>query len=153
MSQRVALKLTGLDHAAFKAAHADGSLQFPLLCNTRVSRSISTGASQLGDSQESGASQPVSGTNAKTFVNHMLQEAEPLDWNSTVAPNAAYENVFTTLNALTKNEEGLLFGFLADVEPDPYAGFRLAFANGSISKGAAVAVLVASHKKTRHLNL
>ena len=85
--------------------------------------------------------------NAKTFVNHILQEAEPLDWNSTVAPNAAYENVLTMLNALPRNEEGLLFGFLADIEPDPYAGFRLAFASGTTRKGAAVAVLVASHKK------
>ena len=154
VSERVALKLTGLDAAAFKEAHADGSLQFPLLCNTRVSRSISTGASgHTGASQpgasQTGASQPVFDTNAKTFVNHSLQEAEPLDWNNTVAPNAAYEPVLTTLNALPKNEEGLLFGFLADIEPDPYTGFRLVFPNGTTSKGAAVAVLVASHKKNK----
>ena len=91
MSERVALKLTGLDRAAFKEAHADGSLQFPLLCNTRVSRSISTGASgHAGASQDgasqAGASQPVFGTTAKTFVNHSLQAAEPLDWNITVPP-------------------------------------------------------------------
>ena len=148
VSERVALKLAGLDRAAFTEAHADGSLQFPLLCNTRVSRSISTGASgRIGASAQTGASQPVLGMNAKTYVNHILQEAEPLDWNSQVAPNAAYENVLTMLNALPRNEEGLLFGFLADIEPDPYAGFRLAFPNGTISKGAAVAVLVASHKK------
>ena len=85
----------------------------------------------------------------RKFVNHSLQEAEPLDWNNTVAPNAAYEPVLTTLNALPKNEEGLLFGFLADIEPDPYTGFRLVFPNGTTSKGAAVAVLVASHKKNK----
>ena len=51
------------------------------------------------------------------------------------------------LNGLPKNEEGILFGFLADIEPDPYAGFRLVFTNGTTSKGAAVAVLVASRKK------
>ena len=153
VSERVALKLTGLDAAAFKEAHADGSLQFPLLCNTRVSRTCSTGASQPGasqtDSSQSGSSQSVFGTNAKTFVNHSLQEAEPLDWNNAVGPNAAYEPVLTVLNSLPKNEEGLLFGFLADVEPDPYAGFRLVFPNGTTSKGAAVAVLVASHKKNK----
>ena len=153
VSERVALKLTGLDRAAFIEAHADGSLQFPLLCNTRISRSISTGssgrigASQPDASQQTGASQPVLGRNAKTFVNHILQEAEPLDWNSQMAPNAAYENVLTLLNALPRNEEGLLFGFLADIEADPYVGFRLAFPNGTTSKGVAVAVLVASHKK------
>ena len=54
VSERVALKLTGLDRAAFKEAHADGSLQFPLLCNARASRSMSTGASG-----QTGASQPV----------------------------------------------------------------------------------------------
>ena len=151
VSERVALKLTGLDAAAFKEAHADGSLQFPLLCNTRVSRSISTGASGHTGASQPGASQPVFDTNAKTFVNHSLQEAEPLDWNNTVAPNAAYEPVLTTLNALPKNEEGLLFGFLADIEPDPYTGFRLVFPNGTTSKGAAVAVLVASHKKNKPL--
>ena len=48
---------------------------------------------------------------------------------------------------MPRNEAGLLFGFLADIEPDPYAGFRLAFPNGTTSKGAAVAVLVASQKK------
>ena len=153
VSERVALKLTGLDRAAFKEAHADGSLRFPLLCNTRVSRSISggasgqTSASQPGASEQTGASQPVLGMNTKPFVNHSLQEAEPVDWNSTVAPNAAYENVLTMLNGLPKNEEGILFGFLADIEPDPYAGFRLVFTNGTTSKGAAVAVLVASRKK------
>ena len=67
-----------------------------------------------------------------------------------MAPNAAYENVLTMLNALPRNEEGLLFGFLADIEPDPYAAFRLVFANGTTSKGAAVAVLVASHKKNNN---
>ena len=45
VSERVALKLTGLDRAAFIEAHADDSLQFPLLCNTRISRSRSTGSS------------------------------------------------------------------------------------------------------------
>ena len=150
--ERVALKLTGLDRTAFKDAHADGSLQFPLLCNTRVSRSsplIDSG--HIGASQpdfcysQTAASQSTSGMSAKTFVKHILQDAEPLDWNSAVAPNAAYENVLTMLNALPRSEECLLFGFLADIEHDPYAGFRLAFPNGNTSKGAAVAVLVASH--------
>ena len=82
------------------------------------------------------ASQSTSGMSAKTFVKHILQDAEPVDWNIAVAPNAAYENVLTMLNALPKNEEGLLFGFLADIEHDPYAGFRLVFSNGNTSKGA-----------------
>ena len=72
---------------------------------------------------------------------------EPLDWNKQAAPNAAYECVLSVLNTLPKNEEGLLFGFLGDIQPDAYAGFRLVFPDGSISKGKTVAVLVASQKK------
>jgi hypothetical protein len=48
---------------------------------------------------------------------------------------------------LPGNEEGLLFAFLADIEPDPHTGFRVTSENGTISKGAAVAVLIASKKK------
>ena len=151
--ERVALNLTGLDREAFKEAHADGSLQFPLLCNTRVIRAIPTqpGGPQPGASQ-SGASQPGSSQpSSKTFVNHILHEAEPVDWNSTVAPNAAYENVLTMLNALPRNEEGLLFGFLADIEPDPYTGFCLAFRKGTTSK-PQLPSLWHHTGKTRRLN-
>ena len=52
---------------------------------------------------------------AKAFVNHILQEVEPLDWNSQVAVNAAYENVPSLLHTLPRNEEGFLFGFLAEL--------------------------------------
>ena len=145
IAERVALKLTGLDRVTFVAAHEDGSLQFPLLCNARISRSIAASApGQIQDTQ-CGASQST--TSVKSFVNHTLQDVEPLDWSRQTAPNAAYECVLSILNALPKNEEGLLFGFLADIQPDAYAGFRLVFPDGSISKGCAVAVLVASQKK------
>ena len=86
MPERVALQLTGLDRAGFLAAHASGTLQFPLLCNLRVSRTISAPG-------ESGASQPGAHTDKKTFVNHVIQEAKPVDWNNKMAPNAAYESV------------------------------------------------------------
>ena len=145
LSERVALKLTGLDRAAFIAAHADNSLQFPLLCNVRISRSASANTPGNIDDTQYGASQPT--TSMKAYVNHVLQDVEPLDWNKQAAPNAAYECVLSLLNTLPKNEEGLLFGFLADIQPDAYAGFRLVFPDGSISKGCAVAVLVASQKK------
>jgi hypothetical protein len=144
MSERVALQLSGLDRAGFMDAHASGTLQFPLLCNLRVSRSISTGASG-----QSGASQPGAAADKKTFVNHAIQDARPIDWNNSVAPNAAYEEVLTVLNKLPGNEDGLLFAFLADIEPDPHTGFRVTFENGTISKGAAVAVLIASRKKNK----
>ena len=141
--ERVALQLTGLDRTGFLEAHAAGTLQFPLLCNLRVSRSISTSASQ------SGASQPGAADDKKTFVNHVIQEATPMDWHAKVGPNAAYENILTLLNALPRHEEGLLFGFLSDIETDPHNRFRLTFSNGNTSKGAAVAVLIACGKKSK----
>ena len=150
VSERVALQLTGLDRKTFMEAYTEGALQFPLLCNARISRTIAnqTDASQPAAPGHTGASQPAAaGHSARTYVNHRLEDAIPLDWNNAVAPNAAYENVLTLLNALPKNEEGLLFGFLADIRADPYAGFRLEFENGTVRKGVAVAVLVASRKK------
>ena len=66
-----------------------------------------------------------------------------------MAPNAAYENVLAELNDLPRNEEGLVFAFLSDIETDPHTGFRLTFSNGNIVKGAAVAVLIASNKKSK----
>jgi hypothetical protein len=142
MPERVALQLSGLDRAGFMDAHASGTLEFPLLCNLRVSRSVSTGASE-----QSGASQPGAHAGKRQFVNHVIQDARPIDWDNHVAPNAAYEDVLTMLNKWPRNEDGLLFAFLADIEPDPHAGFRVAFENGTISKGAAVAVLIASRRK------
>ena len=133
--ERVALQLTGLGHAGFMEAHASSTLQFPLLCDMRVSRSVSTG--------QSGASQPG------TFVNTVIQDAVPVNWNNRMEPNAAYENVLAMLNDLPRNEEGLNFAFLSDIEADPHSGFRLTFSNDNIVKGAAVAVLIASSKKSK----
>ena len=133
MPERVALGLTGLDRAAFMDAHAAGSLQFPLLCNLRVSRSVSE-------------RQPIE-PHYRTWVNNVVQEAKPIEWTRNMAPNKAYDNVLHMLNKLPGNEEGLIFGFLADIAPDPHTGFHLLFDDGSISKGAAVAVLIASRKK------
>ena len=141
VTEKVALQLTGLDRTGFMEAHASGTLQFPLLCNLRVSRATATPAAV------SGASQPGAAADTRTFVNHVIQEAMPIDWNSKMAPNAAYENLLAVLNTLPGNEEGLLFAFLADIEPDPHTGFRVTSENGTISKGAAVAVLIASKKK------
>ena len=66
-----------------------------------------------------------------------------------MVPNAAYEDVLSMLNVLPRNEEGLAFAFLSDIEPDPQSGFRLVFDTGNIAKGAAVAVLIASSKKSK----
>ena len=139
--ERVALGLLGLDRAGFQDAHATGTLQFPLLCNLRVSRSASTGAFQPGGS-DPGAS------DAKTFVNHVIQEATPIDWSLAAPPNAAYDNILAMLNLFPRHEEGVVFGYLSDISSDPHSGFRLTFENGTVSKGVAVAVLIAANKKS-----
>jgi hypothetical protein len=144
VSERVALQLTGLDHESFIEAHASGTLQFPLLSNMRVSRSVSTGNSvDRSGASQSGASQPGN------FVNTVIQDAVPVNWNNKMEPNAAYENVLGMLNDLPRNEEGLNFAFLSDIGADPHKGFRLTFSNDNIVKGAAVAVLIASSKKSK----
>ncbi len=91
---------------------------------------------------------PEAAAGKKTFVNHNFQEVTPIDWHAKVGPNAAYENILTMLNALPRHEEGLVFGFPSDIEPDAHFGFRLAFNNGHTSKGAYVAVLIACSKKS-----
>ena len=63
--------------------------------------------------------------NPENFIHHILQEAEPLYGNGAVVPDVAYENGLTTMNAVPRNEEGILFGVLAVIGPDPYAGFAL----------------------------
>ena len=75
--EKIALQLTGLDREGFIAAHAANKLQFPLLWNLRVRRTISKGTGAFESSltkgtgafNSSGASQP----DAKTFVNHTIQ--------------------------------------------------------------------------------
>jgi hypothetical protein len=83
MPERVALQLTGLDRASFLEAHVAGTLQFPLLCNLRASRSITQpAASQLGADAVK-----------KIFVNSVIQEAVPIEWTAAAVPNAAYDGI------------------------------------------------------------
>ncbi|HIA01539.1 MAG TPA: hypothetical protein EYN66_06455 [Myxococcales bacterium] len=153
--ERIALDLTGLDREGFKEAHATGAVQFPLLCNFRVSRSVSAGwgrgsqntSSQTSDSHTRASQPDVPG--AKIYVNSVVQEADAVDWDATVAPNAAYESILAILNILPRHDGGILFGYLKDIAPDPHCGFKLVFDNGNTSKGAAVAVLIAVNKKSK----
>ena len=129
VKEKLALDLTGLDREAFKAAFDDGSLQFPLLLDVKVHRRITQDNSS-----------------DRVFVNPVLEQAEQITWNNSQGPNSSYENILKMLNALPKNEDGVLYGYLSDIEEDPYSGFRLKFPNGTVSKGNTVAVLVASQK-------
>ena len=72
-----------------------------------------------------------------------------MNWAAAVAPNAAYETILAMLNVLPKHEEDLVFGFLGDICTDPHAGFQLTLDNGITKKGAVVAALIASQKKSK----
>ena len=103
--QRSAFVLAGCSTKEdFSKKHAAGELNMPLLCHARVSRSVRT---------KDGASQPVS------YVNHTLESVEPVSWAALSAPNAAYTDVLAILNNCPEHDEGILFAFLAVIQPDP----------------------------------
>ena len=155
VSEKAALQLTGLDRDAFKEAHSQDTLQFPLFCNVRLNRTTTLGGKNvpLETSTEVKASQPSAsqpGVSAKkVFVNHVIQDVTPIDWSAKVAPSAAYENILTTLNSSPHHGERILFGFLSDIAADPHYGFQMAFPNGPTLKGPTAAVLIAATKKSK----
>ena len=118
----------------FTAKHAAGELNMPLLCQARVSRNTRT---------QDGASQPVK------FVNHVLEAVEPVVWDASSAPNAAYSDVLAILNTCPPHDEGVLFAFLADIQPDPYYGMRLMYDGEQGSRCLYVAALVACDGKSK----
>ena len=158
--ERVALELASLDRDAFKQAASSGDIQFPLLCNVRVSRSLkdapsTAGASQLSAFQGSASSFSASQPRASVqYVNHTIQDIWPADWNAEVSPNAAYESVISLLNHLPRHDEGIVFCFLSDVVAHPHDGFNAAFPNGNIVKGTAAVVLISSaHKSNKPVSI
>ena len=76
----------------------------------------------------------------------LITASQSLGLVSAHGPHSSYENIpkmlNVLLNVLPKNEDGVLYGFLGDIEEDLYSGFRLKFPNGTVSKGDTVAVLV-----------
>ena len=118
----------------FSKKHAAGELNLPLLCHARVSRSVRT---------KDGASQSV------TYVNHTLETVEPVSWAALSAPNAAYTDVLGILNNCPEHDEGILFAFLADIQPDPYYGMRVVYDGQEGPKGLYLAALVACNSKSK----
>ena len=106
----------------------------PLLCQARVSRVLRV---------KDGATQPV------TFVNHTLEMVEPVTWQPSSAPNAAFSDVLAILNNCPPHDEGIHFAFLADVQPDPHYGMRLVFDGEEGPRGLYVAALIASNNKSK----
>ena len=128
--QRCALQLANVqDQQAFIAKHAAAELNFPLLCHARVCRTI----------REDGE---------KTYVNHQLEELEPVSWDPLSAPNATYTDVLAILNNCPPNEDGIVFACLADLHPDPFSGWRTSFDGSPGPKGVYAAVMIASYRKS-----
>ena len=139
VSERVALEFTCLDREGFKKAAYSRNIQFPLLCNVCISRSLKDAPSRAGASQPSQSS---------LYVNHTIQEIGVVDWTASVSPNASYDTVISLLNNFPRNDEGIVFSFLSDVEADPHYGFHAGFPNGNIVKGKAAVVLISSAHKS-----
>ena len=139
--ERVALELTGLEREAFKTTAASGNIQFPLLCNVRISRQLKEPAHKF----EAGASHVCT---SNKFVNYTVQEVSQIDWTEAVLPNASYGSVIDLLNKYPRHDEGIVFGYLGDIQPNVHYGFQLSFPNGNVVKGAAAVVLIASAHKS-----
>ena len=78
----------------------------------------------------------------------MIEDIEPVSWDPASAPNAACNDVLHILNNCPRHDDGLLFAFLADIRPDPYYGFQVAYNGKESVKAKYVAALVASPNRS-----
>ena len=133
--QKFALELSNCKSMdIFLERHAAGELNLPLLCHVRMTR--------LCKELSGGRAQPT------TVVNHTVASVEPMQWEPTAAPNAAYNDVLSLLNLCPPHEEGIAFAFLGDIEPDPYYGFRLSYDGKAGPLCTYVAALLSSEQKS-----
>jgi hypothetical protein len=125
--ERVALALSNIaSKEEFLIKKANGELNMPLLCHARITRMVRT--------------------NNGTYVNHVMEQVEPVSWDLLSAPNKSYNDILAILNNCPTHEEGLLFAFLDDVKPDPHYGFHLVYDGQEGPRCSLVAVLVACDK-------
>ena len=139
--QRVALELAKVtDKDMFIEKHTAGELNLPLLCHARVSRTVRE------EEPKEGASQPV---HKKMYVNHTLEQVEPVSWDPQSAPNASYTDVLAIMNNCPPSNEGIVFACLQDLQPDPFYGMHVAYGLLPGPKAVYAAVLVASYRKSK----
>eukprot|EP00812_Abedinium_dasypus_P013698 NODE_719_length_1393_cov_4.494768.p1 GENE.NODE_719_length_1393_cov_4.494768~~NODE_719_length_1393_cov_4.494768.p1 ORF type:complete len:317 (-),score=51.43 NODE_719_length_1393_cov_4.494768:62-1012(-) len=133
--QKTALELaqcTSKEH--FLEKHKCGDLNMPLLCHARIGRSTRSGT---GDASQ-----------LTKYVNHTLLDMQPVQWEPTSAPNAAYHGVLNILNNCPPHEEGITFVFLSDLQPDPYYGFCVSYDGQPGPVCTYVATLLSSEQKS-----
>ena len=131
----------------FLEKHQDGTLAFPLFCTARVQRSVRGSAG--GASQPSGSQGSTDGDGPR-YVNLVMCQVAAMPWAAKLsAPNASCIQCLQVLEALPRQEEGLLFAHLDDVHEDSVYGFKVRFGDVEGVKAACVAVLVKCTKTSR----
>jgi len=121
ISERIALQLSSCaDKSEFEANHRESRVRFPLFCNVRLSRRVK----QATDAQA--ASQGSTGESA-AFVNHVIEDLEPVDWSPASAPNASYTSIIAILNQCPVHEEGIVYASLREAQASAHYNFEVRF--------------------------
>ena len=144
--QRNAFKLSSDNSiATFRAKHEAGSLNMPLFCHVRVSRT------ERG--QSDGATQPTASSagdsQAACYVNYTVEDVQPVSWDARNAPNASYNDVLHILNNCPKHDEGILFAYLSDLRDDPYYGFQVVYDVREGRQATYAAALISSTARSQ----
>ena len=82
-------------------------------------------------------------------MNHQLEAVEVVSWNPRSAPNASYTDVLTILNNCPEHDQGVLFAYLSDIQPDPHYGIQVVYDGQEGTKAAYIAALVACGTKNK----
>ena len=134
MPERHALRLASCSSSAqFRSLHDGSSLNMPLLCHVRLSRSTRN---------------VDSGT---VFINYTIEEVVTVSYVPQSAPNAAYEDLVKLLNMCPAHNEGILFAYLHDIHADPHYGFKVTYDDIPAPRSAYVVTLAASPSKSSTL--
>lgn len=136
MPERIALRLASCTSAErFIGRHADNSLNMPLLCHVRLSKSTRTSDSGV------------------VFINYIVEEVAEVSYELSSAPNAAYEDLVKLLNMCPAHNEGIVFAYLSDIQTDPHYGFKVAYDDVAAPRSAHVLSFVAATEKSSTLSI
>ncbi len=134
--ERNALHLASCASAdQFRALHQQNSLNTPLLCHVRLSRSTRV--------MDSGA----------VFVNYTVEDVAAVSYSLTSAPNASYEDLLKLLNACPPHLDGISFAFLSDISADPNYGFKISYDGKDAPRSTSVLALVAAPSKSTTVSI
>ena len=149
--QTTALALGGCQtKEEFEQAHSNGSLQFPLFHNVRMTRTTTpatTAAERGNDSSQ---------TQAPGFVSHVLEEAIVVSYEGHDAPNNSFQDIMKILSQCPRHDHPLLFASLAELHTCPHYGFEVKFHTTKSCgeevtpfRGSAIVAVVGSTEKSK----